>query len=105
MNDLSLLGMSMPSFCFMLLLVVLGSGLQVITGIGLGLIAGPVLLFFLDSQSAIQIAIVLNLALTLCLLYPDRQHVSRSRLKTLNLWAIVGVPIGFVLLLWLEQSL
>ena len=95
----------MLGLTLMLVLVVFGSAFQVVTGLGLGLIAGPSLLFFLDTESAIQVAIVLNLLLTLCLLYPDRAHVSKPWLFSLSAWALIGIPIGFVLMLFVPQGM
>jgi hypothetical protein len=80
-------------------LVLLGASLQVATGVGLGLIAGPALLFFLDGAAAIQTAIILNLVLTACLLPAELRDVERRPLAHLCLWACLGIPVGTVLLL------
>ncbi len=85
-------------------LILLGAALQVATGIGLGLIAGPSLLYFLDSISAVQTAIILNLVLTLCLLPTEVKFISRKPLIDLSIWACLGLPIGFGLLMLLETS-
>jgi len=77
-------------------LILLGSALQVATGVGLGLIAGPSLLYFLDSISAVQTAIILNLILTLCLLPTEVKFISRKPLIDLSIWACLGLPIGFI---------
>ena len=80
-------------------LVLLGASLQVATGIGLGLIAGPALLFFLEGSAAIQTAIILNLVLTACLLPSELRDVAGRPLTHLCLWAFVGIPVGTFLLL------
>ncbi|MCV0426843.1 MAG: sulfite exporter TauE/SafE family protein [Roseibium sp.] len=79
--------------------VLLGASLQVATGVGLGLIAGPVLLFFLDGSAAIQTAIILNLVLTACLLPSELRDVAGRPLAHLCLWGCVGIPVGTMLLL------
>ncbi len=85
-------------------LVLLGSSLQVATGVGLGLIAGPSLLFFLDGASAIQTAIILNLVLTACLLPTELRDVAGRPLAHLCLWACIGIPVGTVLLLMADST-
>ena len=42
-----------------------GTALQVATGIGLGLLAGPVLILSLESETAIFVAIILNLLVSI----------------------------------------
>lgn len=85
-------------------LILLGSALQVASGVGLGLIAGPSLLYFLDSISAVQTAIILNLILTLCLLPVEIKSISRKLLVNLSFWACLGLPFGFALLVLLDIS-
>jgi len=50
------------------LVVCAGTALQVATGVGLGLLAGPVLVLTVQSETAIFVAIVLNLLISLALL-------------------------------------
>ncbi len=88
----------------MFCLILLGSALQVATGVGLGLIAGPSLLYFLDSISAVQTAIVLNLILTLFLLPSEIKSISQKPLFGLSIWACLGLPLGFGLLFLLDVS-
>lgn len=85
-------------------LVLLGATLQVATGVGLGLIAGPSLLFFLDGASAIQTAIILNLVLTACLLPTELRDVAGRPLAQLCLWACIGIPLGTILLLMANST-
>ncbi|WP_136656904.1 sulfite exporter TauE/SafE family protein [Nitratireductor sp. XY-223] len=85
-------------------LVLLGSSLQVATGVGLGLIAGPSLLLFLDSAAAIQTAIILNLVLTACLLPTELRDVAGRPLAHMCLWACIGIPVGTVLLLMADST-
>lgn len=50
-----------PQYLFMAIAVFGASALQSATGIGFGVIAGPVLLIVLNSRAAIQISIGLSL--------------------------------------------
>ena len=104
MQDFALHTVSASGLGLMFGLILLGSALQVATGVGLGLIAGPSLLYFLDSISAVQTAIVLNLVLTLFLLPWEKNSISRPPLLHLSFWACLGLPLGFGLLFLLENA-
>ena len=82
-----------------LVVVFVGSALQVATGVGLGLIAAPAILLVLDGPSAIQVAIILNLTLSALLLPFEFRQVATNRLFTICRWAIVGVPLGGLVLM------
>ncbi|MCP4317655.1 MAG: sulfite exporter TauE/SafE family protein [Hyphomicrobiales bacterium] len=79
--------------------VLIGSALQVATGVGLGLIAAPAMLFILDGPAAVQTAIILNLTLTALLLPFEIGYVAFSRLFTISKWALIGIPLGGLLLI------
>ena len=104
MDDFTLAMVSTSGLGLMFGLILLGSALQVATGVGLGLIAGPSLLYFLDSISAVQTAIILNLVLTVFLLPSERNAISRPPLLHLSIWSCLGLPFGFALLFVLELS-
>lgn len=104
MLELSLQTIVANGLVLMFGLILLGSALQVATGVGLGLIAGPSLLYFLDSISAMQIAIILNLLVTLFMIPAEIKSISRKPLINLSLWACLGLPFGFSLLFLLEIS-
>ncbi len=82
-----------------MIVVFVGAALQVATGVGLGLIAAPAILFVLDGPVAVQVAIILNLTLTALLLPSELAQVSTSRLTAISRWALIGVPIGGLLLM------
>jgi len=73
------------------------SALQSATGIGFGIIAGPVLLIVLKDSSAIQISIVLNLLIALILTPSIRQEVNRPLLKQLLIGLAIGSPVGLLI--------
>jgi len=80
-------------------MVAIGAILQMTTGVGLGLIAGPFLLFVMDPASAIQTAIVLNLLLSVILLPWEWRHLALAPLARLIGWAAIGIPLGSVFLI------
>lgn len=71
------------------------SFLQAVTGIGYGVIAGPVFLFFLNGSEAFQISTIHNLLIALGIFPFIRADVSRPILKFLILGSIVGISFGF----------
>ena len=79
-------------------LILVGSTLQAATGVGLGLIAGPILVLTLGGGAAIFIAIMLNLALSLMLLPRELGQVLGPPLRLLALGTIIGVPLGWLIL-------
>ncbi len=81
------------------LMVFIGAALQMTTGVGLGLIAGPFLLFVMDPPQAIQTAIILNLLLSAIILPTEFRDVQIAPLKHLSLWACIGIPVGGLFLI------
>jgi uncharacterized membrane protein YfcA len=74
---------------------VLGAAaLQSATGIGFGVIAGPVLLTQLNSGNAIQISIILNLLIAVILTFSYWRNVNRQLLLKFIIGTAVGLPVG-----------
>ncbi|MHA1525043.1 MAG: TSUP family transporter [Alphaproteobacteria bacterium] len=80
------------------LIVCLGAALQVATGVGLGLVAGPALILSLPKDTAVFVAIILNLLISLVLLPQERRDISWSSLRPLLLGTLAGVPLGWLVL-------
>ena len=75
------------------------AALQAATGIGFGIIAGPILLIYLNDGSAIQISIVLNLLIALVLAPSLRQQADRQLLSRLLIGLAIGSPVGLLIFL------
>ena len=75
------------------------AALQSATGIGFGIIAGPILLIYLNDGSAIQISIVLNLLIALILAPSLRQQADRQLLSRLLIGLAIGSPVGLLIFL------
>ncbi len=86
------------------LMVFIGAALQMTTGVGLGLIAGPFLLFVMDPPQAIQTAILLNLLLSVIMLPSEISDVQVAPFKRLSLWACMGIPIGALFLISVDGT-
>ena len=78
------------------------AALQSATGIGFGVIAGPVLLIALNSGSAVQISIVLNLLIALILVPSLWQQADRRLLTRLLIGLAIGSPVGLLIFLNVE---
>jgi len=75
------------------------AALQSATGIGFGVIAGPVLLIALNSGSAIQISIILNLLIASILAPSLWQQADRQLLARLLIGLAIGSPVGLLIFL------
>ena len=91
---------------FLLNIAVVGaSALQSATGIGFGVIAGPILLILLNDGSAIQVSVALNLLIALILAPSLRRQVNRATLKYLVLGLALGSPLGIFVFLSVDVVL
>jgi uncharacterized membrane protein YfcA len=71
--------------------------LQAATGIGFGIIAGPIILIVMNSGSAIQVSILLNLLIAL-VLAPRLYGLADKALLVRLLWGtLAGMPLGIII--------
>lgn len=70
--------------------------LQAATGIGFGLLAGPVILLTLNSGAAIQISLMLSLLIALVLTPTLVIDIDRPLLKRVMLGSLAGFPLGIL---------
>ena len=75
------------------------AALQSATGIGFGVIAGPVLLIALNSGSAVQISIILNLLIASILAPSLWRQADRHLLARLLIGLAIGSPVGLLIFL------
>ena len=78
------------------------SALQSATGIGFGVIAGPILLILLNNGSAIQISIVLNLLIASLLTPMLWKQSDKALLKNLVIGLAIGSPFGLLIFLSID---
>ena len=78
------------------------SALQSATGIGFGVIAGPILLILLNNGSAIQISIVLNLLIASLLTPALWKQSDKALLKNLVMGLVIGSPLGLLVFLSID---
>ncbi len=88
----------------LLAVVFLASCMQAITGMGFGVIAGPVLLVSMGSASAIQVSIVLSFLIAALLSPATLPRVNRGLILPLLLGVALGTPVGALLYISLNLS-
>jgi len=79
---------------YLIAVVFAASMMQSITGIGFGVIAGPVLLVSMGGAEAIQVSIVLSLLIAVILAPNTIPKVKWSLLRPLLIGVLFGTPIG-----------
>ncbi len=84
-----------PAFLVLLPAVIAASALQAATGIGYGVVAGPIFLVVLNGPQAFQISTVHNLLIAVILAPFVYNHLDRTLLKSLIYGCCLGVPVGF----------
>lgn len=84
--------------------VLAASALQSATGIGFGIIAGPLFLVALNDASAIQISILLNLLIAVLLAPSLRARIDRGVLAMLSIGVLLGSPLGLLIYLALDVA-
>lgn len=94
-----------PQYFFLAIAVIGASALQSATGIGFGVIAGPVLLMVLNSRGAIQISIGLSLLIAAMLVPSLWRNTDRLLLLRLLTGSAAGLPIGLAVFLSIDIDL
>ncbi len=87
-------------FLTLFLPVLVASILQAATGIGYGVIAGPIFLVVLNGSHAFQVSIVHNLLIALLLFPVVYRAFDKTVLTYLVLGSCFGIPAGFLLQLF-----
>ena len=73
--------------------------LQSATGIGFGIIAGPILLMVLEGGEAIHISIILNILIAGFLMPSLRKNADNALVGRFLLGSIIGIPVGLYVFL------
>lgn len=92
-------------YLFLAIAVAGASALQSATGIGFGVIAGPVMLLLLNSGSAIQLSIALSLLIALVLAPSLRRNIDRGLLARFFAGSLLGLPLGLAIFLNISLDL
>jgi uncharacterized membrane protein YfcA len=84
--------------------VFLASILQSASGIGFGVVAGPMIVMTTNSSAAVQVSILLSFAIALLLAPSALRGVERPLLKRLVMGTLIGAPMGIAAFTMLSLS-
>lgn len=73
--------------------------LQAATGIGFGVIAGPIILMVMNSGAAVQVTILLSLLIAVVLAPSLYRQVHKKVLGRLLIGTLIGLPLGILVFL------
>jgi uncharacterized protein len=79
------------------LIVMFASTMQACTGFGFSIMATPFLLLFFPAHTAIQINILLSIAISVLMLPEINRQIDKALLKRMALGSVLGAPIGGIL--------
>lgn len=82
--------------------VFFAAALQSATGIGFGVIAGPIMLLLMNNSNSIQISIILNLLISILLVRSIRLEFDKPILKQLLIGSLLGLPLGLLIFLFVD---
>jgi uncharacterized membrane protein YfcA len=81
----------------------LAAAAQAVTGFGLALVAVPLLAVFIDPVAAVVATVMVSLVLTGFASYRERDHVERPVAARLTGSALLGMPLGLLVLSRLDE--
>jgi uncharacterized membrane protein YfcA len=94
--------MDVEAFAVMAIAATVGAGVQAAIGFAFGLIAAPVLLVAMQSQSAIQVLVVIHLVQSAMLVPRLWRQAPDRLLRLLIVGSVFGFPLGLAVFMSLE---
>ncbi len=96
----------MDGYILVLHAAVLAAALfQAATGIGFGILAGPIILMVMNSGSAVQVTILLSLLIAVVLAPSLYRRADKTLLSRLLVGTLVGLPIGILVFVQVSVDL
>jgi uncharacterized membrane protein YfcA len=90
---------------FILLISFIASLVRSTLGFGESLVAVPLLLLFLPIETAVPLSVMLSIVIALVVVIQDHKKIHFESAKWLIIYAILGIPIGILLLLYGSEAL
>ena len=90
---------------FILIISFIASLVRSTLGFGESLIAVPLFLFFLPVDIAVPLSVMLSVVIALVIVVQDHKNIHFYSAKWLILYAVLGVPIGIVILMYGNEIL
>ncbi len=94
----------MTILLFSALIVLFASALHAATGFGFSILAMPLLLLIHEPLVAVQVNLILSIALSLLLVPKVRHDIDKTLLWRLVVSSALGIPFGVLMLLRLDTS-
>jgi uncharacterized membrane protein YfcA len=89
-----------PTIIFILIISFIASLVRSTLGFGESLIAVPLFLLFLPVEIAVPLSVMLSIVIALVVVIQDHKKIHFNSAKWLILYAIPGIPIGIVILIY-----
>ena len=90
----------MITIFFLLLIIFLATLIRSTFGFGESMVAVPLLSFFLPLDIVVPLGVLMSVTVATIVMLQDRQKVDLKAAKWLILWALPGIPIGLLLLIY-----
>lgn len=90
----------MTTVLLVLVIIFIASLVRSTLGFGESLVAVPLLLFFLPADVAVPLSVMVSVVIALVILIQDHKQMHFHSAKWLILYAIPGIPLGVLLLLY-----
>lgn len=89
-----------PTIIFILIISFIASLVRSTLGFGESLIAVPLFLLFLPVEIAVPLSVMLSIIIALIVIIQDHKKIHFNSAKWLILYAIPGIPLGIVILIY-----
>ena len=96
--------MSLEIFTLVAIIIFFASFTQGMTGFGFALVAVPLISFLADVKYAIPIAAICGLYVNIYLIFKLKNHIKYFELKELIFGAIIGIPVGSIIVLYTDPQ-
>lgn len=89
---------------FILIISFIASLVRSTLGFGESLIAVPLFVLFLPIEVAVPLSVMLSVVIALVIVVQDHAKIHFNSAKWLILYAILGVPVGIIILLYANET-
>lgn len=90
---------------YILLVIFIATLIRSTFGFGESLVAVPLLLFVIPIEVAVPLSVLLSICIAAVVVVQDRKQVHFQSAKYLLLFAILGIPLGLLMLIYGSESL
>ncbi|EGV43577.1 sulfite exporter TauE/SafE family protein [Bizionia argentinensis JUB59] len=90
---------------YLLIVVFIATIVRSTFGFGESLIAVPLLIFYIPIETAVPLSVLISVVIAAVVIVQDRKKIHFNSAKWLIFFAILGIPIGLLLLLYGNENL